>query len=65
MEGSRSRVGEGGGGGVRHKVRCERRALRRSYYVDVCRWWEAVKIDDETYWLCGADSDCSVFDEPL
>ena len=31
----------------------------------VSRRWEVGKIDDETYWLCGADSDCSVFDEPL
>ena len=47
------------------EVRRERRAWRRSYYVDVCRRWEAGKINHETYWLYGADSDCSVFDEPL
>ena len=39
------------------------RARRRTYYLGVRRRWERGEIDDETYSVFGADSDCSFFEE--
>ena len=45
------------------EVRRERLVWRCSYYLGVCCRRERGEIDDKTYWLYGADSNCSLFDE--
>ena len=45
---------EGGGGETSSHV-------ARYYYRDVCSQWDQGKIDNKTYWVCGPESESSVF----